>query len=89
MDKDKDGDDKKNITDGESVFTENELFKKKENLYLVKVFGLSVIIFILGSLVFTNGNAGGSYFLSLISSVLIINGYNEVKNENNYKSKSQ
>ena len=62
---------KKNITDGISFFTENKLFEKKENLYLLKVFGLSVMLFCITGMV--------SYLLSLIASVLVINGYNEVK----------
>lgn len=71
MSKDKN---EKNITDGISFFTENNLFKKKENIYFIKVFGLSIILFFI---------SGGLYYLlSLIASVLIINGYNEAKKEN-------
>jgi hypothetical protein len=51
-----------------------DLFTKKESLYIIKVFGLSVILFYV--------SGGTSYILSLIASVLIINGYNNVKKEN-------
>jgi hypothetical protein len=74
--------DEKNITDGISFFTENDLFKKKENLYLLKVFGLSILLQVVFSRIFMTTDATISYFLSLISSVLIINGYNDVKKEN-------
>jgi hypothetical protein len=51
-----------------------DLFRKKENLYIINIFGLSVILFYI--------SGGNSYLLSLIASVLIINGYNDVKKEN-------
>ncbi|MDF2883553.1 MAG: hypothetical protein K0R54_4110 [Clostridiaceae bacterium] len=71
--------DEKNITDGITFFTGNDLFKKKENLYLLKVFGLSGLLIFLFINVFTTRDITMSYFLSLISSVLIINGYDEIK----------
>ena len=73
---------KKNITDSISFFTEGDLFKKKENIYLLQVFGLSVLLLVVISNIFATGDSTISYFLSLISSVLIINGYNEVKKGN-------
>ena len=40
--------DEKNITDGITFFNGNDLFKRKENIYLLKVFGLSgLLIFFL------------------------------------------
>lgn len=68
----------KNITDGSSFFTENNVFKRKENIYLIKVFGLSVLLFFIVG----GGSNTTAYFLSLIASVLIINGYSKVKKEN-------
>lgn len=72
---------KKNITDGISFFTENDLVKKKENLYLLKILGLSVLLFVVVSNILTTTDGTISYFLSLISSSLVINGYNKVKKE--------
>lgn len=72
---------KKNITDGNSFFTENDLFKREESLYLLKVFGLSVLLFVIVSSVLTTSDGTISYFLSLMSSVLVINGYNKVKSK--------
>ncbi|MBV7273848.1 hypothetical protein JMF89_06685 [Clostridiaceae bacterium UIB06] len=72
---------KKNITDGVSFFTQNDLFKKKENLYLLNVFGLSVLLFVVVGGILTTKDGSISYLLSLISSVLVINGYNKVKKE--------
>jgi predicted membrane protein len=57
----------------------NELFEKKEVLYLFKVFGLSILLFILVANIFNTNDEAIAYFLSLISSVLIAKGYNEVK----------
>lgn len=71
--------DEKNITDGIAFFTESDLFKKKENLYLLKVFGLSGVLIFLVANVSATKDITMSYFLSLISSVLIINGYDEIK----------
>lgn len=71
----------KNITDGISFFTENELFKKKENLYLLKVFGLSVLLFVVVDNALTTKDGAISYVLSLIASVLVIDGYNKVKKD--------
>ncbi|WP_411681480.1 hypothetical protein [Clostridium thailandense] len=72
---------KENITDGVSFFTQNDLFKKKENVYLLNVFGLSVLLFVVVGGILTTKDGDISYFLSLISSVLVINGYNKVKKE--------
>lgn len=74
MSEDKD----KNIADGSSFFTENNVFKRKENIYLIKVFALSLLLFF----IIGGGNSSTTYFLSLISAVLIINGYSKVKKEN-------
>jgi nicotinamide riboside transporter PnuC len=63
----------KNITD---------FFKKKENIYLLEVFGLSGLLLGITSFFFTAGDSTISYFLSLISSILIINGYSQVKKGN-------
>ncbi|GLC31727.1 hypothetical protein [Clostridium omnivorum] len=71
-------DENKNITDGSSFFTENNVLKRREIIYLIKVFGLSVLLFF----IIGGGSNTTTYFLSLISSVLIINGYSRVKKEN-------
>jgi len=42
----RESDDRKNITDGISFFTEGDLFKKKENRFLLQVFGLSILLFV-------------------------------------------
>lgn len=68
----------KNITG----FNENDLLKKKENLYLLNIFSLSFILFVIVINIFRTADLSISYFLSLISSVLIFNGYNQVKKEN-------
>ncbi|WP_055665220.1 hypothetical protein [Desnuesiella massiliensis] len=81
MDKDKN---QKNVTDGISFFTHSDLFKKKENIYLLKVFGLSILLLAISSSIFSTIDGTTSYFLSLISSALIINGYDKVKKENKY-----
>jgi hypothetical protein len=74
------GNNRKNITDGASFFTENELFKKKESQYLLRVFGLSVLLFLV-----VGRDGAVSYLLSLIASVLVINGYDKVKNESTHQ----
>ncbi|MBM7872057.1 hypothetical protein JOC70_003605 [Clostridium pascui] len=76
----RESDDRKNITDGISFFTESDLFKKKENRFLLQVFGLSILLFVIVSRLLPS-DSDISYFLSLISSVLIINGYNKAKKE--------
>ena len=76
----RESDDRKNLTDGISFFTESDLFKKKENRFLLQVFGLSVLLFVIVSRILPS-DSNISYFLSLISSVLIINGYNKAKKE--------
>lgn len=72
----------KTITDGLSFLKEKDLFEKKENLYVLKVFVLSIILLFVIGRIFTTTDMTISYFLSLISSVMIVNGYNEVKKEN-------
>jgi hypothetical protein len=57
-------------------------FKKKENIYLLEVFGLSGLLLGVTSFLFTAGDSTTSYFLSLISSILIIAGYSKVKKGN-------
>lgn len=74
--------DEKNITDGMSYFKGNNLFKKKENIYLLKIFGLSILLLIIFINIFPTNDTGISYFLSLISSVLIINRYDDIKKGN-------
>ena len=76
----RESDDRKNITDGISFFTEGDLFKKKENRFLLQVFGLSILLFVIVSRLLPS-DSDISYFLSLIYSVLIINGYNKAKKE--------
>lgn len=76
----RESDDRKNITDGISFFTEGDLFKKKGNRFLLQVFGLSILLFVIVSRILPS-DSNISYFLSLISSVLIINGYNKAKKE--------
>jgi len=76
----RESDDRKNITDGISFFTESDLFKKKENRFLLQFFGLSILLFVIVSRILPC-DSDISYFLSLISSVLIINGYNKAKKE--------
>ncbi|MBM7872065.1 hypothetical protein JOC70_003613 [Clostridium pascui] len=76
----RESDDRKNITDGISFFTESDLFKKKENRFLLQVFGLSILLFVIVSRLLPS-DSDISYFLSVISSVLIINGYNKAKKE--------
>lgn len=73
---------KKKITDGKSFFTENNFLKKKENLYLMEVFGLAGLLFGVADSICATSDNTISYFLSLISSLLIINGYNQVKKGN-------
>lgn len=75
-------DNRKNLTNGISFFTEGELFKKKENVYLLQVFALSALLFFLLMNVIPAADPAILYILSLISSTLIVNGYNKVKNEN-------
>lgn len=77
---------RKNITDGASFFTENELFKKKESQYLLRVFGLSVLLFLVVGNVLTTRDGAVSYLLSLIASMLVINGYDKVKNGSTHQS---
>jgi positive regulator of sigma E activity len=72
---------KKNITDGKSYFAVSDLFKGREGLYLLQIFGLSVLMFLFVSSILSTGDRTISYFLSLISSVLIIDGYSKVKKE--------
>jgi hypothetical protein len=72
----------KNMTDGKSFFTKNNFFNKKENIYLLEVFGLSGLLLGVTGFFFTAGDSTISYFLSLISSILIINGYSQIKRGN-------
>lgn len=74
---------KKDITEGKSFFAVNNFFKKKENLYLLEVFGLAGLLLDIEGSIFTTSDKNISYFLALISSALIINGYNQVKKGNN------
>ena len=75
-------DNEKDIKDGISTFNENDLFKKKENLYLLKVFGLSIPLYLVVGSILTTNDGSISYFLSLITTVLIVNGYDKAKKEN-------
>jgi hypothetical protein len=59
-----------------------DFFNKKENIYLLEVFGLSGLLLGVTSSFFTADDSTTSYFLSLISSILIINGYSQVKKRN-------
>jgi hypothetical protein len=70
------------ILNNDSNIYLNDFLKKKEILYLLEVFGLSVLLFVAVGNVFTTSDDTVSYFLSLISSALIINGYNKIKNGN-------
>lgn len=78
------GKNQKNMTDGMSFFIHSDLFKKKENIYLLKVFGLSILLLAVSDSIFTTIDRAISYFLSLISSVLIVNGYDKAKKGNKY-----
>ncbi|GKU25247.1 hypothetical protein [Clostridium folliculivorans] len=78
----------KNITDEEEYFSVSSFLKKKENQYVLKVLGLSLVLYILaGNFLTTEGSSESgissiSYFLALIASVLVVNGYDKVKNSN-------
>lgn len=74
--------DEKTLADSMSFLKDKDFFKKKENLYVSKVFVLSFILLFVIRCFFTTTDMTISYFLSLISSVMIINGYNEVKKGN-------
>ncbi|GFZ31391.1 hypothetical protein CSC2_19170 [Clostridium zeae] len=75
-----DVDDKnKIIKDEEEYFNLNRFLKKKENQYILKVFGVSLVLYILAGNFVTTEGGSTSYFLALIASVLVVNGYEKTK----------
>lgn len=72
--------DKENISDGITDNTKNSILGKKENMFLLDVLVLSIVLFFIVSIIFQSNFCAATYFLSVISSVLLINGYNREKN---------
>lgn len=76
----------KNIPDEDEYFSLSSFLKKKQNQYVLKVLGVSLVLYILaGNFLTTEGSSESSlssisYFLALIASVLVVNGYEKVKN---------
>ncbi|MBK1813835.1 hypothetical protein JHL18_24760 [Clostridium sp. YIM B02505] len=82
------------ITADADYFTGSTFFKRKEIKYILKVFGLSLILYILaGNFVITEGSSESNisnissitYFLALIASVLVVNGYDKAKENSSEK----
>lgn len=75
----------KNISEESEQFSISGFFKKKENQYILKVFGLSLILYVLAGSYEINEGSSLLYFLALIASAIVVNGYEKVKESNSGK----
>lgn len=73
--------DEENIIGSTFSYDERILLKKKGPRYLIKVFGLAIVLTFVSAFIFPGNDTNLSFFLALISSVLIIKGYDEEINK--------